>query len=634
MPRIQPLPQHLISQIAAGEVVERPVSVIKELIENSLDAGARLLEIDITHGGLKQLRVRDDGCGIDAADLPLALARHATSKITTADDLEALHTLGFRGEALPCIAAVSRLKLISRPPEAALAWSLVSNGGDVTSPQPLAHPPGTCVEVTDLFFNLPARRKFLRTAATEFGHIEQLVRQLALATPSVAVRLSHNQRLVVNLPAAPADAAADQILTARHAALLGEDFAAQALALDVHSANAHLHGWIAPATLSRAQGDRQFLFVNGRIVTDRLVNHAVRLAYQDVLPHGRYPAFVLFLELPPRLVDVNVHPSKREVRFREGRQVHDLIVQTITQRLASGRLAGYAPPPSPAALPPDLPPAVSNQPTPSPPSWSRQSTQPPLPLQVRETAARYAADFLIQQPWSSSAPPPAAPVVSATDVDVTNADLPAPSPELPATDAADPPITAPLGYALGQLHGTFIVAQAAQGLVIVDMHAAHERIGYEQLKQAWHAAAVPRQALLVPVVVSLTAAELGVIDAHEATLAELGLIVTVLSAQQAAVREVPTLLQHADLDQLLRDVLADLANIGRSARATVASHAVLATFACHHAVRAKRQLTVPEMNALLRTLERTDRADQCNHGRPTWVLIDHHQLNQWFKRGQ
>lgn len=635
MPRIQPLPSLLINQIAAGEVIERPASVVKELLENALDAGATRIEIEIEQGGSRRILVRDDGHGIPGAELPLALARHATSKIASLADLEAVATLGFRGEALPSIAAVARLAITSRVAAARHGWRIESAGTAPGAPAPAAHPPGTSVEVCDLFFNVPARRKFLRTVKTELGHVEQLVRRLALARPAVGFRLAHAGRLVFDLrpvaaaaeeategaPAATsveaaAESAADwpaaaaPALAERLATLLGADFVAAALTVDAAAVGLSLRGWIARPTFTRAQADWQFFFVNGRMLRDRLLTHALRLAYQDCLPHGRQPACVLFLELPPQLVDVNVHPAKQEVRFREGRQVHDFIFRALQRRLAAGAVGpGATPALSPEAIPGAIPEALPEAATASAtgvatrtaPAWQR-----PFALQVKDARGGYAASFAFQQPAPDSAPDP-------------------------ALAAASSP---PLGYAIGQYNGVYVLAAAADGLVLVDMHAAHERIVYERLKAAHGTGPLRRQPLLVPVVLALSAAEAELAERAQELLAELGLLVDRLGAQQVVLREVPALLTQADPHRLLRDVLADLAAEGSTQRVRRALDATLATMACHGAVRANRRLTLDEMNALLRDMERTERADQCNHGRPTWIKLSASALDQMFRRGR
>jgi DNA mismatch repair protein MutL len=592
---IRMLPPQLINQIAAGEVVERPASVAKELIENGLDAGARSIQIDAEQGGVKLLRVRDDGVGIPRDDLRLALARHATSKIADLADLEAVATLGFRGEALPSIASVSRLELRSRAAGCERAYAVASDGSDaVGEPEPLSHPPGTTVEVRDLFYNTPARRKFLRSEKTELGHLEQLVRRVALARWDLSLRLAHNGRTLLDLPGAEGD---ERRRERRLAELVGAGFVAHALAVDEAAVGLRLHGWVASPGFSRSQADLQFFYVNGRMVRDKLVAHAVRQAFQDVLHHGRHPAFVLYLELPALLVDVNVHPAKHEVRFREARQVHDFIFRTLHRRLAAGAVA--APEPLLAQAPRE----------PTRPAPVADPYQSPIRLTVGEPRSDYRASLEAQAP--ATVGPRAA--------------------GLGAHAAPEPP---PLGYALGQLHGVYVLAQAADGLVIVDMHAAHERIGYERLKRAWEAGPVHRQPLLVPVVVAVSKREADLAEHHAGHFARLGLVVDRLGETSLAVREVPAMLRGADAEAMVRDLLADLVVHGTSERLREDVHGVLATMACHGAVRANRRLTVDEMNALLREMERTERADQCNHGRPTWIKLSMAELDRLFLRGR
>jgi len=604
MPRIHALPPLLINQIAAGEVVERPASVVKELIENSLDAGATRVHVDVAQGGAKRILVRDDGHGIGRDDLPLAVARHATSKIADLADLEAVATLGFRGEALPSIASVARLELCSRESGATLAWRVVSDGSDeAPNPEPAAHPVGTTVTVLDLFYNVPARRKFLRTDKTELGHIEQLLRRVALARPAVAFRLEHNGRVVLDLRPAAGDGgtAGERAQLERLTALLGDAFVEHALHLDEAAVGLRLSGWVTRPAFARSQADRQFFFVNGRMVRDKLVTHAVRQAYQDVLHHGRHPAYVLFLEVPPRQVDVNVHPAKHEVRFREGRQVHDFIFRALHRRLAEGAAAG-------AGI--GSGPILGTEPVATPmadevrePAFDGRPMQRPFPLRAGDGRGAYAAALAFQQP---AAPPP-------------------------APDDGEPP---PLGYAIGQLNGIYVLAQTADGLIVVDMHAAHERIGYERLKQAWASGDIRRQPLLVPVAVAVSPGEADLAEEHRELLAGLGLGIDRLSDDRLVVREIPSILKDADPERLLRDVLADIAADGGSERVRAEINEVLSTMACHGSVRANRRLTLPEMNALLRDMERTERADQCNHGRPTWIKLSQQELDRLFQRGR
>jgi len=599
---IRVLPSHLVNQIAAGEVVERPASVAKELIENSLDAACTRVEIDLEQGGVKRLRVRDDGVGIPPDQLVLALSPHATSKVAELSDLEAVATLGFRGEALPSIASVSRLTLISRVEGAATGFEVAADSGaEPYNPTPAPHPRGTTVDVRDLFYNTPARRKFLRTEKTELGHLDQVVRRIALARPGVGLVLRHNGRTLLNLAPAGDDPAR---LVQRLASLLGEGFAEQALWLDEEAVDLRLHGWVLRPAFSRAQPDQQYFYVNGRMVRDKLVTHAVRQAFSDVLHNSRHPAYVLFLTLPPRLVDVNVHPAKHEVRFREGRQVHDFIFRGLSRRLAAGALAqvgsgAEAPLPSGGPQPGAAFGGPVGAPSPSPPLPGR------LVLGVSEPAPGYRPRFE-GSGWG--------PAVSA----------------VPA-DGGEPP---PLGFALAQLHGVYLLAQAADGLVLVDMHAAHERIGYERLKAAWGAGAVVRQPLLVPIKVQVSPREADLLESHLEVLESSGLVVDRLGPDTLRVREVPAILQEADLERLLRDLLSDLVVQGATDRVEDAVNRILATMACHGAVRAHRRLGLAEMNALLRDMERIERADQCNHGRPTWVRVSLAELDRLFSRGR
>jgi DNA mismatch repair protein MutL len=589
--RIQLLPAQLVDQIAAGEVIERPASVVKELVENALDAGATRVEVDVEQGGAKLIRVRDDGHGIEQADLPLALSRHATSKVASLAELERVASLGFRGEALPSIASVSRLTLVSRAASASHAWSVDGGSGAVG---PAAHPQGTTVDVRDLFYNTPARRKFLRSERTELDHIEQTVRRLALARFDVSFQLRHNRRDLLAAAAAPGRRDQEQ----RLGGLLGPGFLEHCLHLEQAAAGLQLRGWVGLPAFARSQADLQFFFVNGRIVRDRLVTHAVRAAFQDVLHHSRHPAYVLYLALDPALVDVNVHPAKHEVRFREGRLVHDFIFRTLHEVLAR---------PVPAAAPDGAAPAAA---APSPdPAW--QPRQSGLGLRVSEPAAGYAAAL----DWQ--APPPAAG-----------------EPATRRAGAGDECELPPLGFALAQLHGVYVLAQNAEGLVLVDMHAAHERITYERLKAAQSGQGLQSQSLLVPVAIAVSAREAELADRETDTLAQLGLAIDRIGPEALAVRAVPALLREADIERLVRDLLADLAVHGTTGRVGEELNAILATMACHAAVRANRRLTLDEMNALLRDIERTERSGQCNHGRPTWTRLSLAELDRLFMRGR
>ena len=604
MSRIRSLPPELVNQIAAGEVIERPASVVKELVENSLDAGARRIEIDVEQGGARLIRIRDDGGGIDAEDLPLAVAAHATSKIASFDDLERVGTLGFRGEALPSIASVSRFALTSRARGAEAAWRIEVDGGRPRPPAPAQHPQGTNVEVRDLFYNLPARRKFLRAERTEFNHIDELVKSIALARAAVELRLSHNGKPVRLLHAARSEG--DE--TRRVSDVLGEEFLANSLRIEHEAAGLRLRGWVGLPTASRSQADQQYFHVNGRLVRDRLVAHAVRQAYADVLYHGRHSSFVLFLELDPALVDVNVHPAKHEVRFREGRLVHDFLYRTLDDALGATR-AGAA-----TALP-----AVSVAASATAPSYGYSpQRQGGLGLGVREPLAEYAA--LLGQ---SHALPQA---LGGAGAAIGNA---------PAIAAnAHEQDVPPLGFALAQLHGIYVLAENAHGLVLVDMHAAHERITYEKLKAAQEGAGIRSQLLLVPLTLAVSEREAGVVEEHAARFAELGFDVARSGPQSVAVRRIPVLLDGADVAQLVRDVIADFAVHGESRRVEESGNEVLGTMACHGSVRANRRLSLPEMNALLREMEATERSGQCNHGRPTWVQLGISELDRLFLRGR
>lgn len=587
--QIRRLPSQLVSQIAAGEVVERPASVAKELLENSLDARARRIEVDVERGGLGLIRVRDDGHGIARADLPLALARHATSKISALADLEALHSLGFRGEALPSIASVSRLRLVSCPASDPHGWALDAPGEG--EPRPAPHPPGTTVEVRDLFHNTPARRKFMRTERTELGHVERVVRQLALSRFDFGVRLRHNGRELLELP----PASAPEARAHRLRVLLGAAFVEQALAIRHAAGGLALEGWIGLPTFSRSQPDLQYFYVNGRLVRDRLVRHALRQAYQDVLFHGRHPAYLLYLALDPSRVDVNVHPSKQEIRFRDGRSVHDFLVSTVQRAIAA---AGPAKPAARMAA------AGESQGASGPPGSGRPSL------------SAVQASLAFQQPQLAS---PGSHAAARPDRIAE-----------PASGAGVPP----LGYALAQLHGVYILAQSERGLVLVDMHAAHERITYERLKRAVDTGSAGAQPLLVPVPVPVTRLEADLAEAEREGLAELGFELSRGGPETLLVRGLPAPLRDADAASLVRDLVADLAVHGRSSRVRERVNEVLATAACHGSVRAHRQLSLAEMNALLREMERTENSGQCNHGRPTWTEVDMAALDRLFLRGR
>lgn len=611
MRRIHQLPVELVNQIAAGEVIERPASVVKELVENSLDAGASRIEIDVEEGGARLIRVRDDGGGIDPEDLPLAISAHATSKIASFDDLERVATLGFRGEALPSIASISRFALTSRPAAQAHALRVEVDGGKAQLPRPAQHPPGTTIEVRDLFYNVPARRKFMRAERTEFGRIDELIASLALVRSDVEFRLSHNGKPVRLLRQA-GDAAT---MATRVGDLLGEDFLGQSLRLDHAAAGLRLSGWVGLPTASRAQADQQYFYVNGRLVRDKVVAHAVRQAYADVLFHGRHPAFVLFLELDPLGVDVNVHPAKHEVRFRESRLVHDFLYRTLNDALAETR-AGTAPSVAAAPLPqPAFGGSGANYAT-----WRGQNSLG-LGNAVREPLADYAALL----GGGAAVAAPALPLAQAADPAAFAAACAA------AEESGDAP---PLGYALAQLHGIYVLAQNAQGLVLVDMHAAHERITYERLKTAHAGQGIRAQMLLVPLSISLSEREAACVEDQAERFTELGFELQRSGPQSVLVKRLPTLLDGADAAGLIRDVIGDLLAQGNSRRIEEAGNDVLATMACHGSVRANRRLSLPEMNALLRDMEATERSGQCNHGRPTWVQLSIPELDRLFLRGR
>jgi DNA mismatch repair protein MutL len=589
---IRVLPEQLIHQIAAGEVVERPASVVKELVENSLDAGARSIEIEIEGGGTTLCRVRDDGAGIPADQLVLALARHATSKIGRVEDLEAVRTLGFRGEALPSIASVSRVRMTSRTADAPFASTVTAADGIVTGPAPQAHPPGTTVEVRELFFNVPARRKFLRAERTESSQIERLVERLALSRFDVGFRLTSVRRTLADHPPAHDELARD----ARVAAVLGDEFIRHALKLDHEGAGLHLHGWFCLPTYARSQADQQHFFLNGRPLRDKLIASAVRLAYRDVLYHGRHPAYVLFLEMDPARVDVNAHPQKLEVRFREPGLVHDYIFRTVERALAESRPTQSAATEIPAARF-------------SLPGWPGSNAPQTSSLELYGALGGGVRDFQPGPPTQDVPQSAHGPVVESSDVEH------------------------PLGSAIAQLHGIYILAQAQGGLVLVDMHAAHERTTYERLKASIGSQRIASQSLLVPVSLAVSVAEADEAESHGRLFEEIGLDVSRSGPTQLLVRALPALLGSADPAALVRDMVANLREQG-SGGARQALERALGTMACHQAVRANRRLSIPEMNALLREMETTSRADQCVHGRPTWSFISMDDLDRLFLRGR
>ena len=587
---IRQLPELLINQIAAGEVVERPSSVVKELIENSLDAGACSVQVLLEQGGKRLVRVIDDGCGIPEDELPLALARHATSKITTLEELEEVSSMGFRGEALPSMSSVSRMMIASRTADAAHGWQIKVDNGVIGEATPAAGSPGTLVELRDLFYNVPARRKFMRTDRTEFAHVDELVKRFALGRPDVAFQLQHNNRIVRRFPPVHND---DE-MTGRLQAVLGEEFVEHALAIDEQRGSFGIRGWVAEPRYNRPQADRQFFFVNGRVIKDRVVAHAIRQAYRDVLFHGRHPAFVLFFEMPFSGVDVNVHPQKHEVRFRDSRAVHNFIYSTLNHALAEAGVGGGALRPGSEVREPVSAPANGD--------WAAR--QPAMPISVTEQIQSYAQ--LVSAPATAGSP---------------------------AADGSEGEVP-PLGYALAQLHGVYVLAQNQHGLVLVDMHAAHERITYERLKTGLQDSGIRSQNLLVPVTVHVSEREADMVEEHSAALEELGIACDRSGPQTVVIRKVPTLLQQSDMGRLLQDVLSELASDGKSLKIESEMDEVLSTMACHGSVRANRQLNIAEMNSLLRDMERTERSAQCNHGRPTWIQLDMQSLDRLFLRGR
>ena len=595
-------------RIAAGEVVERPASVLKELLENALDAGSESISVDVEQGGVKLVRVRDNGSGIDRDDLPLALSRHATSKIRGLDDLEAIGTLGFRGEALAAISSVSRLTLASNVEGEAEGWQVQVEGRDMApTVTPAGHPRGTTVTMRDLFFNTPARRRFLRTEKTEFNHLEEVFRRIALSEFNTAFRLTHNQKVIHQLPAG----LDDTLRAARVAKLCGKGFMEQAIPVDVERDGIRLHGWMGLPTFSRSQADLQYFYVNGRVIRDKVVSHAVRQAYADVLYHGRHPAYVLFLELDPAQVDVNVHPTKHEVRFREQRMVHGFLYSSLHRAIAEVR-----PGQSPAATVVDEGEAVMPAMEPSQASMSlsapagRSSYSPPT-----GKGFSYGQGLRQADAYGALVRPQVA----------DNPVMP------PASDQETVP---PLGYAVAQLHGIFILAENQQGLVVVDMHAAHERITYERLKQSWSEDKVRSQPLLVPVSLAVSSREADFAEQQPEVFSRLGFMVDRAGPETLVVREVPAMLRDSDSEAMVRDVLSDLLAQGSSERIEQKLDELLSTMACHGSVRANRRLTLPEMNALLRDMEATERSGQCNHGRPTWTQMSLKDLDRLFMRGQ
>ena len=607
--RIQQLDTRLSNQIAAGEVVERPASVVKELVENSLDAGSSRIDVDLDSGGRKLVRVRDNGRGIHREDLSLALSRHATSKIFSLEDLNGVSSLGFRGEALASIASVSRTLLTSNSSaEESSGWQVSTSGSEMLAEVlPAAQPRGTSVEVRDLFFNTPARRKFLRTDRTEFMRIDDVLKKIALSRFDVSFALTHNGKSVRNFPLA----LNDEDKMRRLATVFGKDFIDNTIDVAEESAEMRIHGWVGLPQFSRSQADSQYFYVNGRIIKDKLISHAIRQAYQDVLFHGRHPIFVLFLEINPLLVDVNVHPTKHEVRFRESRSVHDFLHRAIHRALGDTRpedkihqIVSEVGSSEQTSLSLARQSSYSFSNPGSSGDWERSGS-------VSDQAAAYQALYP-----KGEYPGDSRPQFMVLDEQAADADIP------------------PLGYAVAQIHGIFILAENAQGLIVVDMHAAHERITYERMKTACDDEGLKTQPLLVPVTLSVSDKEADCAQQHAAEFQALGIGVERMGQESLVVREVPALLRDSDVEQLIRDVLADILMHGSSERVMEHRDEILATMACHGSVRANRKLTIPEMNALLRDMEVTERSGQCNHGRPTWAMQSLSELDALFLRGR
>ena len=613
MPRIQQLPNSLINQIAAGEVIERPASVVKEIIENAIDAGATQIDIDIEEGGGKLIRVRDNGCGIHPDDLALAFATHATSKIRNLDDLEHITTLGFRGEALPSIASVAKTTLTSRAEGESSAWRISPHLGDAISPA--AHPPGTTIEIRDLFYNTPARKKFLKSERTERQHIQQLVQSLALSHDNLTIRLNNHGK--------PLGTYGGEGLAARIKSVLGDDLLEQALPIDARAADMHLYGWVGLPTSATNQPERQYFYINGRIIRDKIVSHAIRQAYQDMLYHGRHPVYVLYLDIAPEHIDVNAHPAKHEVRFRESRLAHDFLYSSLHHALRGN---------IPAAAP------------------RAENPAPPSPEPARQPSLRYSGDYRLERPasprhsvaesaayyqWAQNiAPPPVPPSPSPTGGGVQDY-APTAKNDYAAAPVHDDNSEHPLGYALGQIHNIFILAQNAHGLIIVDMHAAHERILYERLKAQLRARHPEVQRLLLPQSLAATPAHLDTLEQHRDWLHRLGFeLAASADESRIHINAVPSLLKHAAVAEIVGDLLHELGEYPASIAIERLQDEILSRLSCHKAVRAHDSLTITEMNQLLRDIETTPASGQCNHGRPTWVQLTTDDLGKYFMRGE
>ncbi len=608
--RIHALPIQLVNQIAAGEVVERPSSVVKELVENCFDAGAEQITIEIEMGGTRLIKIRDDGCGIVKDDLALALSRHATSKIASLQDLEQVSSMGFRGEALPSISSVARLTLISRTTESQCAWRVTADGSEQNfDPQPDPHPQGTTVDVRDLFYNTPARRKFLKAEKTEFAHIETLIKRMALSQFAIGFSLSHNQKEILNLKPAMTEVSQEQ----RVASICGPAFIENSVKIDFAASGLQLSGWVGLPTFSRSQQDMQFFYVNGRLIRDKLVAHAIKQAYQDVLYHGRHSVFVLYLTLDPTLVDVNAHPAKLEVRFREGRLVHDFlfsalhrsladlrpksatsVVNWVNESVADATEVDFVATPTMTKLF-DIKPSYHAEPT----------QQTSLPLAIAESINAYAS----LSPYAIAEQKPGLPVSQEQNIP-------------------------PLGYAIAHIHNIYILAETPKGVILVDAHAAHERVTYERLKRQYQQGSVPSQPLLLPIKIVVSATEADLAEQEYEYFSKLGFELNRSGPETIILRSTPALLGNIDKELLIRDVLADINEHGMSQRIQEQSNRLLATIACHGSVRAKRRLSIEEMNALLRDMEQTERIGQCNHGRPTWIELSTQELDKFFLRGQ
>ncbi len=614
---IKKLPNQLIDQIAAGEVVERPASVVKELVENALDAGATVIDIDVQTGGKKRIKITDNGDGITEQDLAMALQRHATSKIQSLDDLESLLSMGFRGEALPSIASVSRFELISRHKDADMAFQINAHGGEIEGPMPAAHPIGTTIIVSDLFFNTPARRRFMKTDQTEYLRIDELIKRVSLSRFDVTFRLSHNGKMIRNAQGSHAAGNSDILKHQRINQLCGKDFIENAIYIEQQRGKLKMSGWVAKPSWNRAQPDRQFFYINNRMIKDKLVGHAIRQAYQDVLFHGRFPAFVLYLDINPELVDVNVHPTKHEVRFRDSKLVHDFIFGSIHQSLAHTRVgeisATHAEPlPDYSQMQHRMNFSGGGHASSGQGGGMFQSTAPSQG--VREASFNY-----LNQSAHASQGMPSYPVENYSN--------------LPSSDHDQQDIP-PLGYAKAQVHGVFIIAENQHGLIIVDMHAAHERITYERMKVKFAEDALKNQKLLVPIQVNVSNREVNAVETHRNWFAQLGFEISITGEESLVIRKIPAMLANADVENLIKDVLSEIVALGSSQKIEAQINEIMSTMACHGSVRANRQLSIMEMNALLRDMENTLRSDQCNHGRPTWTQLDMKQLDKLFLRGQ